>query len=568
MVDDKEQNSTDEFDNLDEEIELDLFADDDEQSADEDLLADEDTLFEHPDDDFSSSLDSDLEDNFEESLDASPDNESQTDPGQEFEVELDDGLDSDLDDDIIDLSDEEVAREFAELELEESPPQPQLGDEIPVDDSLDVDSDTEADDIYKNITSEEFGAPDQYTSESGAKTESKPRTSANTTEATGMPAMLAALAGVSPRMMVAVTAAVLLPVVIFTALGFNSDESDADEAAASPFQDGGLEARNNEAEPASDSSGTFSVTRSTLPPAASEEQPVAQAEPEPSASDTDGTASDPATVDSPISADSAPDDEAIDSVPPTLLAQTQTQQPTTQTEDRIETATEESDIAVPDNNPADAADTATSAEPATRAVTSPPRAPEPEAADAVDTTPDSPATRPTVPADTEQNNGLNYHVIVASFPNEAAATQHAERISDADRQAYVIPPFGDASNYRVAIAAFASMAEARENIPGLRDQFGTGIWPLRYPPSQGIRVVDSPTGETYIIVASFPNTQLARTHADGLVRRGEQPVIIAPYPPSNRYRVAVSHFDTTSNAQNALPRFRENYGEDAWLLRY
>lgn len=559
MVDDKDQNSTDEFDNLDEEIELDLFADDDEQSADEDLLADENTLFENSDDDFDVDLDASLDENRSDNPD--------TGLAQEFEVELDDNLDSDLDDDIIDLSDDEVAREFADLELEESAPQPQIGDDLPTDDTLDLDEEAEADDVYKNITSEEFGAPDQYTSESGAKTESKSQSASADDEQSGLPAMLAAFAGLSPRMIVAATAAVLLPVVVFTILGFNSDESDADETASSPFQDGSLEASNNEQQD-TDNSSTFSVTRSALPAqAAAQDSPAAETtDAEANLSpETESLAESDPEAEPEVLANSEIESSESAALEPALLAQAQVPAPPTEPDQNTTIPAQETE---PDRvDSPQPQGTSTSPEPVTRAVSSPPQAPEntPDR-DSVPAS-DNPTSQPAAIADTD-NNGRNYHVIVASFPSEAVARQHAEQISSADRQAYLIPPFGDASNYRVAIAAYRSMAEARDNIPGLREQFGTGIWPLRYPPSPGIRIVDSPSGETFIIVASFPNEQLARTHAAGLVRQGEQPVIIAPYAPSNRYRVAVSHYDTTSNAENALPRFRENYGEDAWLLRY
>jgi hypothetical protein len=159
-------------------------------------------------------------------------------------------------------------------------------------------------------------------------------------------------------------------------------------------------------------------------------------------------------------------------------------------------------------------------------------------------------------------------VIVASFASAADANSHASSITDSEISAYVIPPFGGSNNYRVAVANYRSMAEARQNIAGLQAVFGSGIWPLRYPPSPGVPLISSRSGATYIIVASFPNEQLARSHAGQLVQRGEQPAIIAPYPPANRYRVAASYYDSLENAEAALGQFRQNYGADAWLLRY
>lgn len=186
----------------------------------------------------------------------------------------------------------------------------------------------------------------------------------------------------------------------------------------------------------------------------------------------------------------------------------------------------------------------------------------PETAETMETTP------PAEPGPIAASTGRDYHIIVASFPDQTTAQAHAERISDAEISAYVIAPFGTSSNYRVAVASYTSLAEARQNIPGLRAVYGEGIWPLRYPPAAGTSLISSQTGETFIIVASFPTEQLARTHADSLIAAGEQPAIIAPYPPSNRFRVAVARFDSTESAQTALPAYRQEHGEDSWLLRY
>lgn len=167
-----------------------------------------------------------------------------------------------------------------------------------------------------------------------------------------------------------------------------------------------------------------------------------------------------------------------------------------------------------------------------------------------------------------QFGNRSYHIIVASFATESRAREHANSISDAEITAYVIPPFGNSANYRVSVASYSSMAQAQENLQGLQAAFGGEAWPLRYPPASPVRVVSEPTGATYIIVASFPTEDPAIEFARNLTTDGEQPVIIAPYLPSNRHRVAIANFESLSNAEESLSRYKRVYGEDVWLLRY
>ena len=224
-----------------------------------------------------------------------------------------------------------------------------------------------------------------------------------------------------------------------------------------------------------------------------------------------------------------------------------------------------SEIAAQDNSEPEAEpEAASEAAPETAPVTAATNETEPPASSNTDSASPS-STGSDIPGTAQ---GRNYHVIVASFASAADANSHASSITDSEISAYVIPPFGGSNNYRVAVANYRSMAEARQNIAGLQAVFGSGIWPLRYPPSPGVPLISSRSGATYIIVASFPNEQLARSHAGQLVQRGEQPAIIAPYPPANRYRVAASYYDSLENAEAALGQFRQNYGADAWLLRY
>jgi len=596
--DKSDKNNDQGFDDRDEELELDLF-DDGLDPIDEDPIND---LTEGGDDDLDYSLPEagDLASDVAEAGDG-------------------DGNDG-LDDDIIDLSDDDLQQEFAALDREEARNtdlDSDAGledDEIPTlsgaepSDPLD-DKAGDPDDLYLNMTSEEFGAPDRYSSESGATTRavdsgaSKPAGKTTPTPTnSGLPAILAALTALSPRMIVAATAAVLLPVVLFATLGFNSDQSDADEPIAdATFVD---QSDNNAASDplVAETSAAETPAAETSPPRIEPPQPERIQVPElpgvdaPDAGDAvvamdDEPVAGPDSSEPGSAVDNEIDGETNNSADGASQQTAETSPARELTPDSAEAGADEP---VPErmlaqvesvsqqNSPQDTGAAADSSLQRMLASNSQdadgqqiPASPETSAPEPVsDHSPESALTEDSRSAGAvqatgeDEYGGRNYHVVVASFVTEDQARQHAERISDQEIAAYVIPPFGSSSNYRVAVAGYSSMAKARENIPGLQAIYGTGIWPLRYPPSSPLRTISERTGDTFIIVASFPTAELARTHASGLVADGEQPVLIAPFPPANRYRVAVSYFDSQTNAENALPRYRQNYGEDVWLLRY
>lgn len=547
MADDKDQNGKDDFDSLDEEFELDLFGDE------------EDQVDPATDDDAPTASEVEFENEFDDELDKS----------------LDDEFADTLDDDVIELSDEDVAAEFAAMEREESGDasdsrsEPEISDLTLPDDEDEI----ETDNVYQNISKEEFGAPDQYPEEPGSKTSNSAQATPGKSESKlptiALPPFLASLTTLSPRMVVAATAAALLPLVIFAVLGLNSDSSDADETAANNAVDDPFVAADDNAESAAPANtvNVPNLDEDELLTAANTSDETTEDLAENSAStdiannELTTPAAEPSaspSLDNALQAMAELEEENL------MLAQVDDSQ------QQPEVSTVEPMLVVPpetSNNQeepaeeveAEAEETETETVSNSRGIA--------RQAIVEDPTPAADAAVSNNSANSNTDN-RNYHIIVASFATEATANRHAEQISDGEISAYVIPPFGNASNYRVAVASYRTLAEARENIPGLRAVYGSGIWPLRYPPATGVPLINSQTGNVFIIVASFPNEQLARTHADGLVQRGEQPAIIAPYPPANRYRVAVSQYDDAGNAQNALPQFRQNYGADAWLLRY
>lgn len=531
----------------------------------------------------------------------------------ELHDDLHDDLTDDLDSDVIDLSSEEVQAEFAALDLENSAQDSRSRSEDLEDFETDFDEGFKIDDqaaafqttgettatsfnehdieddpdIYDDLDSDlsraEFGAPGheepgRKQDQDSQKISAEPDQQQTVSLGHNLPALLAPFASLSPKIIVAVTAAVLLPVVIVTVLGFNSGEADGDTA----LQSANAEIQsNNDADPlATEANPVAAQSGQVLP-----ERPIPETIDMPVLPSEDSTPAetdqpvDPALIESLLAdveaepIDVMPEEAIDDTLSPPAQVPADSNEQTADTDDSNFDAP---DLPSPQTQAAAAADT----EPESAAAIENEQSDESllANADPASGNSDDEIAGSSAPADADLasstslaepvSSGRDYHIIVASFPNESQAQAHAERISDEEISAYVIAPFADASNFRVAVASYSSMAEAQSNIPGLRAVYGEGIWPLRYPPAAETALISEQTGATYIIVASFPNEQLARSHAQTLVAAGEQPSIIAAYAPANRFRVAIASYADNASAQSALVDYRREYGEDLWLLRY
>lgn len=72
------------------------------------------------------------------------------------------------------------------------------------------------------------------------------------------------------------------------------------------------------------------------------------------------------------------------------------------------------------------------------------------------------------------------HLIVASFLSSDAAIEHAKTLAVNGAKPVIIPPFDGAPNYRVSIVAYKTLNEALQNLEAYRQQYGNGVWVLRY----------------------------------------------------------------------------------------
>ena len=80
--------------------------------------------------------------------------------------------------------------------------------------------------------------------------------------------------------------------------------------------------------------------------------------------------------------------------------------------------------------------------------------------------------------------------------------------------------------------------------------------------------LSSKTGNTYVIIGSFVDEDLAGDYANTLAASGQSPTVIPPFDDHRFYRVAIASFNSFQEANGALAGFKSDYGEDIWALRY
>lgn len=83
-----------------------------------------------------------------------------------------------------------------------------------------------------------------------------------------------------------------------------------------------------------------------------------------------------------------------------------------------------------------------------------------------------------------------------------------------------------------------------------------------------ITVVNSRTGQSYIIIASFIDEDLAMDYAKETVEDGSSVKIIEPFGESKRYRVSIADYSSYSDASSQLDSYKSKYGDQLWALKY
>jgi hypothetical protein len=73
-----------------------------------------------------------------------------------------------------------------------------------------------------------------------------------------------------------------------------------------------------------------------------------------------------------------------------------------------------------------------------------------------------------------------FFVVVGSFNNEAMAKDFSENLHQKEMNTYLVYPYGDISNYRLAIAHFPSFDQALNELNRVKDDFKQDLWVLKY----------------------------------------------------------------------------------------
>ncbi|MEB2778044.1 hypothetical protein SYJ56_22215 [Algoriphagus sp. D3-2-R+10] len=106
----------------------------------------------------------------------------------------------------------------------------------------------------------------------------------------------------------------------------------------------------------------------------------------------------------------------------------------------------------------------------------------------VSTTPESAQTGTTIASTesgtlvrvTEKADRPQFYIIVGSLPNEAMALKEAEQYKNRAETIYLILPYEDATNYRLAIGTSRGWTAINEELARVKDQYTEDLWILKY----------------------------------------------------------------------------------------
>ncbi|SIN72718.1 hypothetical protein SAMN05444394_1234 [Algoriphagus halophilus] len=73
-----------------------------------------------------------------------------------------------------------------------------------------------------------------------------------------------------------------------------------------------------------------------------------------------------------------------------------------------------------------------------------------------------------------------YFIVVGSLPNERMALSESTQYLDRASSVYLILPYEDVKNYRLAIGSFTSFRKASEELNAIKDQYTEALWILKY----------------------------------------------------------------------------------------
>ncbi|MCE7054563.1 hypothetical protein LZF95_07750 [Algoriphagus sp. AGSA1] len=81
---------------------------------------------------------------------------------------------------------------------------------------------------------------------------------------------------------------------------------------------------------------------------------------------------------------------------------------------------------------------------------------------------------------TEKGDRPQFYIIVGSLPNEALALKEAEQYKNRAETVYLIMPYEDVTNYRLAIGTSRGWTAINEELTRVKDQYTEDLWILKY----------------------------------------------------------------------------------------
>lgn len=81
---------------------------------------------------------------------------------------------------------------------------------------------------------------------------------------------------------------------------------------------------------------------------------------------------------------------------------------------------------------------------------------------------------------TEKGARPTFYIIVGSLPSEAMALSEAPQYYDRSETIYLIMPYGDSKNYRLAIDQSIGFTAMTEELARVKDQYKEELWILKY----------------------------------------------------------------------------------------
>jgi hypothetical protein len=80
----------------------------------------------------------------------------------------------------------------------------------------------------------------------------------------------------------------------------------------------------------------------------------------------------------------------------------------------------------------------------------------------------------------EKADRAQFYIIVGSLPNEAMALEEANQYLDRAEIVYLITPYEDVTNYRLAIGTSRGWTAINEELARIKDQYTEDLWILKY----------------------------------------------------------------------------------------